>query len=104
MRDAKRCVIFVLNSRELSLSVTFAHKTRTFSLHFIQRRNVKYALTFHQGEYTICIHETKCDGERLDLSFGELYLKFLLVLFLVSASTRSLKVQTINIRSPTYSY
>ena len=59
----------------------------------------RQTLTFYQGEYTIRIHVAKCDRERLDFSFGQLHLKFVVVLILVSASTRSLKVHTINIRN-----
>ena len=59
----------------------------------------RQTLTFYQGEYTIRIHVAKCDRERLDFSFGQLHLKFVVVLILVSAATRSLKVYTINIRN-----
>ena len=44
-------------------------------------------LTFHQGEYAIRIHVAKCDRERLDFSFGQLHLQFVLALILVSVST-----------------
>ena len=57
-------------------------------------------LTFYQGEYAIHIHVAKCDRERLDFSFGQLHLQFVLGLILVPVSTWSLKVHTINIRCP----
>lgn len=56
-------------------------------------------LTFHQGEYTVCIHVAKCDCERLDFSLGQLHLQFLLDVILVSVFNWSLRVHTIKIRN-----